>query len=278
MFQRRHPVRFTWRLARRAHTRSHVRERWRAPDDFGTALTTLRRAMRSYRRLARLAPLHFDTTLIERERLLRARQQARDAACERALDKIYGPPTEAERAARRSAEFAASLPPRLSPRTEGIVLQEWENFQRWRTIGHAAFTRHQRRHVHHIPTLGRIAQLFELAFDFQWIATGADWRRPELRPAPALPSADDEDADLHRAYGMTAVASPMAPPPPVAANASGGPYVSSGDSANLPAVQPPPPVAAPPSAPSVLPPDPPPRRCDAWSRWARQSHAHRRYP
>jgi hypothetical protein len=200
-----------------------VRERWRAPDDFGTALTTLRRAMRSYRRLARLAPLHFDTTLIEREGLRRARHQARDAACERALDKVYGPPTEAERAARRSAEFAASLPPRLSPRTEGIVLQEWENFQRWRNIGHAAFTRHQRRHVHHIPTLGRIAQLLELAFDFQWIATGADWRRPELAALPPPVSGAESEPDLRSAYGGREEVNSPTPASPVAL---GGPRVS----------------------------------------------------
>jgi hypothetical protein len=47
----------------------------RGPDDFTQALSAFRRALRTHRRLARLAPSFFDPAVVERERENRAEQR-----------------------------------------------------------------------------------------------------------------------------------------------------------------------------------------------------------
>jgi hypothetical protein len=196
----RRTIRWNARCRNRRLTRVAFRQRWRAPDDLGDALGAFRRAIRSYRRLARLAPRHFDTAVIERERRERAERRAWMANWEPALEKAYGPPTAAEREAQRLADLREELPPPLSTRAERAVEREFARYTMWKTLGNAAFARYQQRRPHGLMSLGRLARLLEIAMDFKWIATGLDWRKPEPAVAPRYPPSNWE-ADLRRAYG-----------------------------------------------------------------------------
>src|SRR5262249_58325794 len=64
----------------------------RTPDGFhlSEALTAFRRAIRSHRRLARLAPRFFDSAVVDREALERAERRRWAASWEPALAKAYG--------------------------------------------------------------------------------------------------------------------------------------------------------------------------------------------
>jgi hypothetical protein len=259
MLTHRRPTRLISHGPNRRLTRPAFRQRWRAPDDLGEALGAFRRALGSYRRLARLAPHHFDTTVIERERRERAERRAWMATWEPALEKAYGPPTAAEREARRLADLRAELPPPLAPRTEQAVAREFARYTMWQTLGKAAFARYQQRRPHGDMSLGRIARLLEIAMDLKWIATGVDWRKPEPPSAPLYPSSNWE-ADLRRAYGPDVPATPAPSAPPAK------PALAPEDPP-----PPPPPSLSPPPAPAAA----PVPRCDAWRRWARQQRSWR---
>ena len=74
----------------RRPTRTIVRTRWRAPDDLGAALVAFGCAVRSHRRLARLAPRFFDSVVVDRERLQRDASRRWMAEWQPILAKVYG--------------------------------------------------------------------------------------------------------------------------------------------------------------------------------------------
>jgi len=70
--------------------------RWPGPGFFGLGpLTTVPRAILAYRRLARLAPHHFNSAVVEGERRAREVRRRWMATWEPALEKAYGPSTPA---------------------------------------------------------------------------------------------------------------------------------------------------------------------------------------
>jgi len=255
------------RSARRTAVRKHFRQRWRAPDDLAEAMTCFRRAIRARRRLARLAPHHFDSAVVDRDRRKREEERARMALWEPVLEKVYGPPTPAEREAQRQAEQLASQPPPLHPRTGRAVAKEYADWKFWLSAGRLARARHQQRHPHALPSLGRVVSLLEIAMDFGSLATGRDWRRPAPAPEPALP-AHDFEADLRRVYGnhSSDVGGGVSAPVPPTASVPVEPIPT--EVTPIPVSTPASPDPAPPAT-LHLPPAEPLRRRDAWSAWAR---------
>jgi len=185
-------------------TRPHVRPRRREPNHLAQMIACRRRAIRAYRRLAKLAPSHYDPKVMQDEARRRAEDLRWRASWEPALEKAYGPPTPAEREAQRQADLLAGQPPPLHPNTQRAVNHHFAAYKTWKEAGKLALARYedfQRRRPHELPSLGRVAQLMEIALDFAWIATGRDWRKPEPEPVPG-PSCEEEFvAAMRRAYG-----------------------------------------------------------------------------
>ena len=98
-----------WRKPRRRAFRPGFRQRWRAPDDLAAGLTAFRRAIRAHRRLARLAPHHFDFAVVERDRREHQERLRWQKVWEPALEKAYGPMTPAEREAERQDRKSTRL-------------------------------------------------------------------------------------------------------------------------------------------------------------------------
>ena len=243
--------------------RSAVRVRWRAPDDLGAALTAFGRAVRSQRRLARLAPRFFDSAVVERERRQNDARRSWMAEWEPILAKAYGsdppPPPDPN----------ADLPPLPPPAICDAVDSELASFKLWLTTGDLALERHCRRRPHALPNFGRLARLLKIGFEFGRLASGADSTLPD--PESDYDPRQKMMADLERAYGHK-FADPSAPPDVPAAPSP----------PSTPVKGPEPPPALPASTTSAtsaeLNPGPPPAvasgasqiRSDAWSRWARQ--------
>lgn len=187
--------------------RAHVRPLGgfkRCPDDFTQMLASFRRAIRAYRRLAKLAPSHYDPAVVDREALAREEQRRWMASWEPALEQVYGPLTPEERAAQRHADWLAEQPRPLHPRTQRAVDRELAHYEFWKAAGkrsQARYQEFQRRRPHDLPSLGKVAQLIEIAFDFGWIASGLDWRKPDRDELTMPPIESDWEADLRRAYG-----------------------------------------------------------------------------
>lgn len=263
MIHLRKSFRRTWRQPFRRTLRPGFRQRWRAPDDLAAGLTAFRHAIRAHRRLARLAPHHFDSAVVERDRLENQERLRWKAIWQPALEKAYGPPTPAERAAERHADWLASQPPTLAPATERAVERHLADWKLWMEAGRQAWDRHRQRRPHALISWCRMARMLEIAVDFGRLATGLDSNQPAF-----VPHNDDAVwADLQRAYGhldhdpdgsrreeaqSSSTGSDLAGPPP----ASPAPI---------------PPVVAV-ASPSPSPPDlpPPAPRCDAYSRLVRQ--------
>jgi hypothetical protein len=263
----------TWRRPFRSAHRSGFRQRWRAPDDLGLGLTAFRRAIRAHRRLARLAPHHFDFAVVERDQLEHQERLRWQAVWQPALEKAYGPPTPAERAAELHADWLASQPPKLHPRTQRAVDVELAAWHDWMDAGKLAWARHRQRRPHALISLGRLAQMLEIAFAFGRLATGLDSNAPPFEPH------NDEAvwADLRRAYGTHELPpasshQEAAPPPFVAASAPVG--VAAPPAADPVSHPPVVPVASPPASTTAAPPPPP--RCDAYRRLARQLNRRQR--
>lgn len=258
MIQRhRKSLRRTWRPPFRRANRPGFRTRWRAPDDLAAGLTAFRRAIRAHRRLARLAPHHFDFAVVNRDRLELAERRRWQAVWEPDIEKVYGPPTPAEREARRHDDWLASQPPPLSPATQRAVDRHLADWKFWMAAGSQAWDRHRRRRPHELISWCRLARMLEIAFDFKRIATGLDSNQPVFKPH------DDEAvwADLRRAYGH--LDQPSAPATPKAPQA---PAVAPQPPASSAPVQVTTPAASPPPPPSNSPPPP----CNAYRRLARQ--------
>lgn len=191
-----------WRPLVRPHVRS-LGGFEPGPDPLTQALGAFRRAIRAYRRLAKLAPSRYDPAVVDREAQQREEQRQWIASWEPAMEKVYGPRTPAEREARRQADLLAEQPPPLHPRTQRAVERELAGYEFWKMAGKLSLTRYQeyqQRRPHDLPSLSQVARLLEIGFDFGWIATGGDWRNPAPDPFPAPPPPDFE-AGLRRAYG-----------------------------------------------------------------------------
>lgn len=274
-------IRRSWRTLDRPHVRC-LGGFERGPDYLTQALAAYRRAIRAYRRLARLAPSYFDTAVVAREAREREERRQWLASWQPALEKAYGPLTPVQREAQRQADLMAEQRPPLHPRTVRAVDGKLADYQLWKAAGDLSLVRfreYQQRRPHTLPSFVNLARLLELAFDFYAIATGWDWRHPESDPwAPRLPPSDWE-ADLRRAYGPRDSAAPQMGAPgsrptfsvapdlkPEPQNLEPEAHRPEPEIGNLqPSTGNPPSPAPPPSAPPAA-----YRRRDAWSAWARQ--------
>jgi hypothetical protein len=170
------------------------------PDDFSQALTAFTRAIRAHRRLARLAPEFFDST--EVDRLARRRKEDAEwrALWEPALNRVYGSSPDEKLACDPSAELP-QWP--KSPRTNRAIEREFASWRFWMSAGKLAMARHRQRRPHAVPSLGRIARLLQIAFDFARLACGSPPSKEELESSSHAQAL----ADLKRIYGK-----PSAPP------------------------------------------------------------------
>ena len=194
-------TRSTLRRPVRCLNRSSFRGRRRGPDDLSQALTAFGRAIRAYRRLARLAPHFFDTALRDREALNRAEQRRWMALWEPALARVYG--TEP-----KLPDPEDALPPLPSAKIQRKVDLKLAEREMCMIAGHAAMERYRQRRPHEVMSLSRMARLLSLAFDYKRLACGLE----TINPPPDLITYDYELTDLKRAYGQ-----PDVPTPPPAA-------------------------------------------------------------
>ena len=129
-----------------------------------TAHSAFRRAIRAHRRLARLAPSHFDSTVIERERAESEARRRWHEAAEQALAKVYG--TEPK------PDPKPEPPPLPPPRICAAVERELAALRFWLKIGDLAMERFRIRRPHDLPDFGRVVRLIEIGNDFGRLATG----------------------------------------------------------------------------------------------------------
>ncbi len=196
----------TRRLLRRS-VRSRNRRRLRfvpglahGQNYLAQALTAFRRAIRAHRKLVRLAPHLFDFAVVDQERREREERRRRQALIEPLLEKVYGPPTPAEREAQLQAESEAESLPKLHPRTERVMEREWANWNFWIAIGRLALARHHQRRPHAVLSFHQIAALMDVGVTLQRLACGKD-----SKPSPSDIVCEDNpwEQDLERAYVQT---------------------------------------------------------------------------
>lgn len=246
-------TRITLRSRSRCLNRSSLRGRRRGPDDLAQALTSFSRAIRAYRRLARLAPSFFDAAVRDREAENRAEQRRWMTAWEPYIAKAYGVEP-------RPPVVADQLPMLPSPRIQRKVEFKLAEREMCMLAGRAALERYHQRRPHDGMSLSRMARLLEIGFDLKRLACGMDIQNP----LPEKISYDYELTGLKRGYGYLLDPAPpipqspapeTSPPVPVPGDAGGTALAVNHD---LPSV----------GEPAL---DPPvDHRCDAWSRWARQ--------
>jgi hypothetical protein len=213
------------------------------------ALSAYGRALRSQRRLARLAPSFFDTAVRHREAENRAEIRRWMAMWEPFIAKAYGVDPQ-------PPDSTVELPRLPSPRIQRTVDRKLAELQDSLAAAHAALARYRQRQPHALMSLSRMARLLEIAFAFKRLACGLD----SPNPLPEKIVYDYELTNLKRGYGHLmkepAVASAVAvETSPRRAEFHAAPIE--------PAIVPAHPTP-------VAPIEPVPPRCDAWSRWARQ--------
>ncbi len=267
MSRNRHHRRSTIRRTSRALTRT----RWRTPDDLSAALNAFARALRASRRLARLAPAFFDSAVVDRERRATTARNRWMALWQPDLDRVYGtgstPP-----------DPVADLPALPSKKIQQAVDCELASWDLWMAAGQMAMEQHQRRRPHELMSFSRLVRLIKIGVDFGRLSAGLDSALPNKAPTD-----DDHDykqalADLERAYGPLpqspsssvdplpgngAQESPSIPnPTPIHSVDSGAGTKVVTDNIGFSVPE----VAVSPAEPSPI----EQKRCDAWSRWARQ--------
>jgi len=158
------------------------------------------------------------------------------------------------------------LPPLPPPRIQRAVDCALADLQLWLAAGRVAMDLYQHRNPHALLSWTRMARYLDLAFDLKKMVLGLD----SPNPLPEKITYDYELTGLKRSYGHL-----LDPAPPVAAAVSeAGGAIATGAAAGSAICLPSSCPAQPPA--TILPPAPPgaspegPRRCDAWSRWARQ--------
>jgi hypothetical protein len=272
-------ARSTLRSPFRNCNRCCLRGRRSGPGDFAQMLIAYGRAIRAHRRLARLAPSFFDAAVVARERENRAEQRRWMAMWEPHVAKAYGvdPKPVADR---------VPLPPLPPPRIQRAVDRQLAELSLWLAAAHAARERHRQCRPHALPTLTQLARLLQLAFDLKKMILGLDSKNP----LPEKITYDYKFTDLKRGYGhlLDPAPSAVASDGTIASGAATDGAIAGGAAtdglcgshpANRAAPNTPPSSVAPPVEQErpVVPVSPPaampqtePRRCDAWSRWARQ--------
>jgi len=164
----RSPTTRAWRALTRPTVRS-LFGRHRRPNELSSALTAFGRGIRCHRRLAKLAPRFFDSTVINREARERDERRRWMATWEPLLDKVYGPSRDPDQRPRETDDELAPLP---RPHTCRAVERELAGWSFWMDLGRLAMARHQRFRPHAIPSLSQLARLLQIAFDFGQLACG----------------------------------------------------------------------------------------------------------
>ena len=159
----------------------------RGPDDLSQALTALTRAIRTHRRLAKLAPHLFDATEINRIEQRRKEDAEWCAMWEPALDRVYGPSTE------KWPEPANEKP--RSAQTLRALDRHYALWRFWMSAGSEAMARYRRRRPHNLPLLSHIARLLDVGFTLANLACGEPAEPDATSHAQAL-------ADLERIYSV----------------------------------------------------------------------------
>lgn len=167
--------------------------RRRGPDDLARALTAFTRAIRCHRRLARLAPRFFDSSVVDQERHERLEQRRWMALWEPALHKVYGP----EPADASMSDSQGDRPPLPSRRTQVAVKRQLAEWEFWMQAGQLALARHRQVRPHALISLTRLARLIEISVQFKMLAIGV----PPPPESVFTSRCDAFMADLERAYG-----------------------------------------------------------------------------
>jgi hypothetical protein len=164
--------------------------RWHAPNTLDTALACFRRAIRAHRRLARLAPSFFDSTVVERERREQEVRRRWLDQCQLALHKVYG--TALDPFAR-----VPEHPLLPGPNTRVAIERELAAWRLWLCLGSDALQRSKLYHPHSVVNLITLARSLETASALGHLATGVDSTRAQSAAAFYTTVL----ADLHRIYG-----------------------------------------------------------------------------
>ena len=161
--------------------------------DLSRALSAFRRAIHAHRRLAVLHPEVFDATESERFDRRRAADAEWRAMWEPALNKVYGT-SGGNNWPNPLDDFPE--PPRSS-RTRRAIEREFAAWRFWMDIGSLAFKRYNQRPSRALISLGQIARILEIGFDFARLVVSKPGAisDEEFSHAQAL-------ADLERAYGQ----------------------------------------------------------------------------
>lgn len=182
-----------WRALDRPRVRN-LPGHQRGPGDLAQALSAFTRAIRSHRRLAKLAPSFFDAAVVDREARERRERRRWMETWEPLLEKVYGPSTASE----RQAEPIDDGPTLPGLRTQRAIEHELAGWEFWLAAGHHAWTRHKQRRPHAILSFGQLSRLLEIGIHFGRLACGLD----TCQPAPPAPSGGPNvEAALARAYG-----------------------------------------------------------------------------
>jgi hypothetical protein len=182
------PTHSTLRRPCRALTRSTVRSLpggRRGPDPVSQALTAFARAIRCHRRLAKLAPSFFDSTVVDREARELDERRRRMESRQAALDKVYGPTRDSNHRASEGLDFPPPLP---GPRTRQAVERELAAWDLWMNTGRLALARQRQHRPHALPSLSQLARLLQVGFDFGRLACGEPGNQNCTKTAPATPT------------------------------------------------------------------------------------------
>jgi hypothetical protein len=178
------------------------------------------RAVRARCRLARLAPVIFDSAVVSRREAVREDRRQLMAEWEPAFAKVYGPATDppleklhhaqTDEWCRNGAEMVQFSPLKVQ-KIESLLAER----ELWMTIGTAALARHQNLQPHRHVSLGLVARLIDLASKLGRLAAGM-----ELRPCQTSKHPPDDSTSwnldmaeaLHRAYSDPDHTSPSPAP------------------------------------------------------------------
>ena len=188
----RNNIRRAWRTLNRPAVRSLPGHR-RGPGDLSQALTAFTRALRCHRRLARLAPRFFDSTVVDREARERLERHRWMESWRPILDKVYGPAPPSEPRADKEPDHA----PLPGPRTRRAVERELAGWELWMAVGRLAMARHQQRQPHALLSFSQLPRLLQIALDFGRLACGLDADQPDPPVIPNVPTVGEMLGQTH---------------------------------------------------------------------------------
>lgn len=167
-------------------------------------------AIRSHRRLIKLAPRQFDFAVVDRASAARRAEIARRQKWLPILDRVYGTTTPPSGEAKDSDDLDPPSP--QSPQTCRAIERELDDWNRWIDAGHEALALFAQRQPHARMSLSHIARLAGLGFTFGRLATGLETSPPE----PELPPQGYllVDQALEKIYGDPVQGEEVAGKPP----------------------------------------------------------------